>query len=95
MIDIKSFCSRIGVKQKELAKTLGIKPETIYKWSDGTNTPTYDVILQLKRMGMTDFELFGETFSEQEEFFKRRLINAHNHFLEEMGIKTDLTKEKI
>ena len=48
-----------------------------------------------KKMGATDYELFGETFSEQEEFFKRRLLNAHNHFLEEMGIETNLTKERI
>ena len=95
---VKELVARLGITQKELAPMVGVKPETVYKWADGTNTPTYDVIYRLKKLGATDYELFGETFSEQEEFFKRRILNAHNHFLEEMGIKTDLTtdnKEKI
>jgi transcriptional regulator with XRE-family HTH domain len=92
---VKEFVARLGITQKELAEKVGVKPETVYKWANGTNTPTYDVIVLLKRLGCTDYELYSETFSEQEEFFKKRLLNAHNHFLEEMGIKTVLTKEKI
>ena len=92
---VKEFVARIGISQKELAEKVGVKPETVYKWAAGTNTPTYDVIYLLKKMGVTDYELFGETFAEQEEFFKRRLINAHNRFLEEMGVETILTKEKV
>lgn len=92
---VKEFVARIGVTQKELAEKVGVKPETVYKWAAGTNTPTYDVIYQLKKMGATDYELFGETFAEQEDFFKKRLLNAHNRFLEEMGIATNLTKEKV
>ncbi|MBR2863695.1 MAG: helix-turn-helix transcriptional regulator [Bacteroidaceae bacterium] len=92
---VKEFVARIGVTQKELAEKVGVKPETVYKWAAGTNTPTYDVIYQLKKMGATDYELFGETFAEQEDFFKKRLLNAHNRFLEEMGIETNLTKEKV
>lgn len=92
---VKEFVARIGVTQKELAEKVGVKPETVYKWAAGTNTPTYDVIYQLKKMGTTDYELFGETFAEQEDFFKKRLLNAHNRFLEEMGIETNLTKEKV
>lgn len=92
---VKEFVDRLGITQKDLAKKLGVKPEAVYKWTAGANTPTYDVILLLKRLGCTDYELFSETFSEQEEFFKRRLLNAHNRFLEEMGIETNLTKEKV
>lgn len=92
---VKEFVARIGISQKELAEKVGVKPETVYKWAAGINTPTYDVIYLLKKMGVTDYELFGETFAEQEEFFKRRLINAHNRFLEEMGVETILTKEKV
>ena len=91
---VKEFVARLGITQKELAEKVGVKPETVYKWSDGTNKPVFDVIVRLKRLGCTDYELFSETFSEQEEFFKRRLLNAHNRFLEEMGIETNLTKEK-
>lgn len=92
---VKEFVARIGVTQKELAKKVGVKPETVYKWAAGSSTPTYDVVYQLKKMGITDYELFGETFAEQEEFFKKRLLNAHNRFLEEMGVETNLTKEKV
>lgn len=92
---VKEFVARIGATQKELAEKVGVKPETVYKWAAGTNTPTYDVIYQLKKMGATDYELFGETFAEQEDFFKKRLLNAHNRFLEEMGIATNLTKENV
>lgn len=92
---VKEFVARIGISQKELAEKVGVKPETVYKWAAGTNTPTYDVIYLLKKMGVTDYELFGEAFAEQEEFFKRRLLNAHNRFLEEMGVETILTKEKV
>lgn len=92
---VKELVARMGVTQKELAEKVGVKPETVYKWAAGTNTPTYDVIYLLKKMGATDYELFGETFAEQEEFFKRRLLNAHNRFLEEMGVETILTKEKV
>jgi len=95
MVKVKEFVARMGITQKELAEKVGVKPEAIYKWSTGTNNPTYDVIYKLKKMGMTDYELFGETFAEQEEFFKRRLLNAHNRFLEEMGVETILTKEKV
>ena len=92
---VKEFVARIGITQKDLAEKVGVKPETVYKWAAGTNTPVYDVIYQLKKMGVTDYELFGETFAEQEEFFKRRLLNAHNRFLEEMCVETVLTKEKV
>ena len=93
--NVKEFVARMGITQKELATKVGVKPETVYKWAAGTNTPTYDVIYELKKMGATDYELFGEVFAEQEEFFRRRLLNASNRYLEEMGIETKLTKEKV
>ena len=92
---VKEFVARMGVTQKELAEKLGVKPEAVYKWAAGTNTPTYDVIYLLKKMGATDYELFSETFSEQEAFFKKQLMKATNRFLEDMGIDTKAIKEKI
>lgn len=93
MIDVKSFCSRIGIKQKELAKSLGIKPETIYKWNTGENSPTYDVIVKLKRMGITDFELYGEVFPSQEDDIRKKAAGALSRFMSEIGIKVDSIKE--
>lgn len=93
--NVKEFAARIGITQKELAKELGVKKETVYKWADGTNNPTYDVIYKLKKMGVTDYELFGESFAEQEELYKKRVLSVVNGFLNGLGIEKDLTKEKI
>ena len=90
---VKEFVARIGITQKELAEKVGVKPETVYKWAAGTNTPVYDVIYKLKKMGATDYELFGETFAEQEELFRRRAITATERFLEDLGININKTKE--
>ncbi len=91
--NVKEFVARIGITQKELAEKVGVKPETVYKWAAGTNTPVYDVIYKLKKMGATDYELFGETFAEQEELFRRRAITATERFLEDLGININKTKE--
>lgn len=61
-VNARAFAKRIGMKQGQLARELGIKPETIYKWNSGENAPTYEVIYRLKKMGITDMELFGEDF---------------------------------
>ena len=90
---VKEFVARVGVTQKELAKKVGVKPETVYKWAAGSSTPTYDVVYQLKKMGITDYELFGETFAEQEGFYMRRVMNVTNRFLEDLGIDTNKIKE--
>ena len=95
MIRVKEFVARLGITQKDLAKKVGVKPETVYKWQAGTNKPVYDVIYQLKKMGMTDYELFGETFAEQEEFFRRRAMMAADRFLEDLGININKTKESL
>lgn len=90
---IKEFVARIGITQKELAEKVGVKPETVYKWAAGTNTPVYDVIYKLKKMGITDYELFGENFAEQENFYRNRLLNVTSMLLEEMGVKNKFTEE--
>lgn len=95
MVKVKEFVARIGITQKELAEKVGVKPETVYKWAAGTNTPTYDVIYQLKKMGMTDYELFGEVFAEQEEFYMKRVFKATDRFLDDLGIKINTTKETL
>ena len=54
--------ARIGITQIELAEKLGMKPETVYKWASGTNSPTLETARELKRLGITDYELYGEEF---------------------------------
>ena len=93
--NVKEFVARIGITQKELAEKLGVKKETVYKWADGTNKPTYDVVYKLKKMGVSDYELFGESFAEQEELYKKRVLSIVSGFLNGVGIEKDLTKVKI
>ena len=90
---VKEFVARMGITQKELAEKLDVKPETVYKWAAGTNTPTYDVMYKLKKMGATDYDLYGEVFSEQENFYRDKLMNITSAFVKEMGIKNRFTEE--
>ena len=62
-VRVKEFVARIGITQKELAQKLGVKKETVYKWADGTNSPTLETARELKRLGITDYELYGEEFN--------------------------------
>lgn len=87
-IKVKEFTARAGMTQKELAERLRVKPETVYKWAAGTNKPTFDIVFQLKEMGMTDYELFGKTFAEQEDAFGRRIRDQLRAMLGELEVDT-------
>ena len=50
--------------QRELAKELGITQAAISSWNSGTRFPTYEMCIRLRRMGMTEDELFGERFDD-------------------------------
>lgn len=92
MFRVKEFAARLGITQKELAKKIGVKPETVYKWAAGTNNPVYEDIIQLKRMGVTDYELYGEVFQSQLDAYKNHVMNSVDRFLADIGIETN--KEK-
>lgn len=91
--NVKEFVARMGITQKELATKVGVKPETVYKWAAGTNTPTYDVIYELKKMGATDYELYGEVFQSQLDAYKDHVMNSVDRFLEDIGIETNKEKK--
>lgn len=63
-VRVKEFVARIGITQVELAEKIGVKKETVYKWADGTNSPTLETARDLKRLGITDYELYGEEFQD-------------------------------
>lgn len=92
MFRVKEFVARLGITQKELAKKIGVKPETVYKWAAGTNNPVYEDIIQLKRMGVTDYELYGEVFQSQLDAYKNHVMNSVDRFLADIGVETN--KEK-
>jgi len=93
MVKVKEFIARVGIKSlDELAEKLELSPATVYSWSQGKRAPTYDVCVKLRRLGMTDYELFGEVFPTDEEFYKNRVMRSVDRFLADIGI---YTKEKV
>lgn len=61
MVNVQDFINRTGIgSHKELADRLGIKKRAVDSWSSGDRYPTYEMIGQLFRMGMTLEELFGK-----------------------------------
>lgn len=93
MVKVKEFIARVGIKSlDELAEKLELSPATVYSWSQGKRAPTYEVCVKLRRLGMTDYELFGEVFSTDEEFYKNRVMRSVDRFLADIGI---YTKEKV
>ena len=94
MVKVKEFIARVGIKsQDELAERLGISASTVYSWTQGNRIPTYEVCVKLRRLGMTDYELFGEVFPTDEEIYNARVMRSLDRFLADIGI--DSTKEKI
>lgn len=60
MFDCNSFLHRKGWTQKDLAKRLDIGTSTVGMWCTGKSTPSYSVIVELSRLGMTLQEIFDE-----------------------------------
>ena len=62
---LQEFMERTGRRnQRELAKELGITQAAISSWNSGTRFPTYEMCIRLRRMEMTEEELFGEKFDD-------------------------------
>lgn len=63
MMKVNEFIKRVGIKSlEELAGQVGAKPSTVYAWSSGSRTPTYDMCVKLLDLGMTVEELFGKPY---------------------------------
>ena len=60
MFDCNSFLRRKNWTQKDLAKRLNVGTSTIGMWCTGKSTPSYAVIVELFKLGMTLNEMFGE-----------------------------------
>ena len=59
----------------------------------GTNNPVYEDIIQLKRMGVTDYELYGEVFQSQLDAYKDHVMNSVDRFLADIGIENNKEKK--
>lgn len=47
---IKQFRKRHNLSQRQLASLLKVNPRTVYRWEDGTRTPSKTVLELLKRL---------------------------------------------
>ena len=95
MVNVKHFIDRVGIRNaEELADKLGISADAVYSWKGGNRNPTYEVMVKLKRLGMTDMELYGEVFPSQMEAYKSHVMQSVSRFLEDIGINTDKEKMK-
>lgn len=59
MFDCSSFLRRKGWTQKELAERLNVSTAAVGMWCIGKSTPSYAIIEELLRLGITPAELFG------------------------------------
>lgn len=72
-MDLKSFQSRTGLTQTDIAQQLSVTQATVSSWSQNRTTPTIQQLKTLILMGMTIAEVFDE---ETEAFvFKGKRVN--------------------
>ena len=54
MLKIREFRQRQRIKQKDLAKDLGLLPTTLYKYENGIVQPSYETLIAIsKRLGVS------------------------------------------
>ncbi|MBR4792494.1 MAG: helix-turn-helix transcriptional regulator [Bacteroidaceae bacterium] len=79
----KEFILRVGIKSlDELAKKLGVKPITVYAWTNGSRKPGWDMIYALYELGMTTEEIFGKAYPSSTRYSHDELVNAVTESLE-------------
>lgn len=89
-MNLKEFKKRTGIKSlKDLADMIGEKRSTVYAWSAGKRTPTFEMCAKLLEVGMTVEELFGKPYlssvKESHLEFETRVENAMKSFFEKIG----------
>lgn len=89
-MELKEFVKRVGIKSLEdLADMIGAKKPTVYAWSAGTRTPTYEMCVKLLEAGMTVEELFGKPYissvKETHQEFESQIENAMKRVFAKIG----------
>ena len=83
-IKTKEFILRVGIKSlDELAKRLGVKPITVYAWTNGSRKPGFDMVQALYELGMTTEEIFGKAYPSSVKYSHDELVNAVTESLEQ------------
>lgn len=68
--DIGAFLARTGMRQSELARSLGTTPANVSKWIRGDGVPSYAMCAAMLKIGATQEEIFGIT-PERDDFDRR------------------------
>lgn len=89
-MNLKEFKKRTGIKSlKDLADMIGEKRSTVYAWSAGKRTPTFEMCAKLLDAGMTVEELFGKPYlssvKASHREFETKVENAMKMVLETIG----------
>lgn len=62
---INCFLERSSLKQVDVANELGISYANVCKWRAGKGLPSYEILMELFRLGMTPEEAFGNVFDNE------------------------------
>lgn len=89
-MNLKEFTKRAGIKSLEdLAEMIGAKKPTVYAWSAGKRTPTFEMCVKLLEAGMTVEELFGKPYlssvKESHQEFENKIESAMKRVFEKIG----------
>lgn len=90
-MDINGFIKRVGIDGHEaLAKKIGSTKKAVDSWSAGDRSPTFEMAYRLKKLGMSNREMFGEEFpvdmAPSESAFDARVERITKRMLEDLGI---------
>lgn len=85
---IQEFTKRVGFKKLEdLADAIGAKKSTVYAWSAGTRTPTYEMCVKLLEAGMTVEELFDKPYISSVESAHQEFETQVENVMKRMFVK--------
>ena len=74
MIRIKEIRQRLGLSQKYVALSLGVKPPSVSDWESGKTCPTIDNLIALADLyGVTTDELLGREMQSEPAAIDMRL----------------------
>lgn len=84
-MDLKSFLDRTNLTKADVLRKLGRDPKSslLSAYQSGASSPSFDMVLQLLKLGMTPLEMFGQEIDDilkkyYTEFSAREIPSAFN-----------------
>lgn len=65
-MDLKSFLDRTNLTKADVLRKLGRDPKSslLSAYQSGASCPSFDMVLQLLKLGMTPLEMFGKEIDD-------------------------------